>query len=164
MRGTLTDSVKNEQQKTKPLVFINCSPVPSRSCLVFSLGGSSTSNRQPHNTLSHPTPLLLGPGDAWDCGPPSLPLWHTGSSDSQQDHQGPAQPSPKIPGSLLGCGSSLVFFGCLLFRGRTARGARMGLGLALKKVTMKGCLERGARCPSRPARPGSTLCPERETG
>lgn len=38
----------------------------------------------------------------------------------------------------------------------------MGLGLALKKVTMKGCLERGARRPSRPARPGSTLCPERE--
>lgn len=77
---------------------------------------------------------------------------------------GPSRTSPKIPGSLFGCGSSLVFFGSLLFRGLTARGARMGLELALKNVTMKGCLERGARCPSRPARPGSTLCPETERG
>lgn len=73
-----------------------------------------------------------------------------------------ARASPKIPGSLLGCGSSLVFFSSRLLRGLTARGARMGLGLALKNVTMKGCLERGARRPSRPARPGSTLCPETE--
>lgn len=75
-----------------------------------------------------------------------------------------ARTSPKIPGSLLGCGSSLVFFSSRLLRGRTARGARMGLGLglALKNVTMKGCLERGARRPSRPARPGSTLSPETE--
>lgn len=40
----------------------------------------------------------------------------------------------------------------------------MGLGPALKKVTMKGCLERGACRPSRPARPGSTLRPETEEG
>lgn len=77
---------------------------------------------------------------------------------------GPPRTSPKIPGSLFACGSSLVFFGGLLFRGLAARGARTGLGLALKKVTRKGCLERGARCPSRPARPGSTLCPETERG
>lgn len=41
-------------------------------------------------------------------------------------------------------------------------GACTGLRLALKKVTMKGCLERGAVCPSRPARPGSKLCPGRQ--
>lgn len=75
---------------------------------------------------------------------------------------GPPRTSPKIPGSLFTCGSSLVFFGGLLFRGLVARGARTGLGLALKKVTRKGCLERGARRPSRPARPGSTLCPGME--
>ena len=77
---------------------------------------------------------------------------------------GPSRTSPKIPGSLFGCGSSLVFLGGLLFRGLAARGARTGPGLALKKVTRKGCLEPGARRPSRPARPGSTLCPETERG
>lgn len=58
----------------------------------------------------------------------------------------------------------MVLFGGLLFRGLTARGARAGPGpgLALKKVTTKGCLERGACRPSRPARPGSTLRPEME--
>lgn len=71
--------------------------------------------------------------------------------------------SPKIPGSLWVCGSSLVLFGCLLFRGLRARGVRPGLGLALKNVTMKGWRERGARCPSSPARPGSTLSPETES-
>lgn len=56
----------------------------------------------------------------------------------------------------------MVLFGSLLLRGLTARGARTGPGLALKKVTTKGCWERGACCPSRPARPGSTLRPETE--
>lgn len=58
----------------------------------------------------------------------------------------------------------MVLFGGLLFSGLAARGARAGPGpgLALKKVTTKGCLERGACRPSRPARPGSTLRPEME--
>lgn len=56
----------------------------------------------------------------------------------------------------------MLLFGGLLLRGLTARGARTGPGLALKKVTTKGCLERGACRPSRPARPGSTLRPETE--
>lgn len=77
---------------------------------------------------------------------------------------GPPRTSPKIPGRRFGCGSSLLFFGGLLFRGLAARGVRTGPGLALKKVTRKGCLERGARRPSRPARPGSTLCPGTERG
>lgn len=77
---------------------------------------------------------------------------------------GPPRTSPKIPGRRFGCGSSLLFFGGLLFRGLAARGARTGPGLALKKVTRKGCLERGARRPSRPARPGSTLRPGTERG
>lgn len=78
----------------------------------------------------------------------------------QEASSQPTKLSPKIPGSLLGWGRSLPFLGCcLLLGGLAARGTRAGLELALKKVTMKGCLERGARRPSSPAEPGSTLCP-----
>lgn len=66
---------------------------------------------------------------------------------------------PKIPGSLLGCGRSLLFLGCLLRGALAARVARTGLALARKKVTMKGCLERGPRRPNSPTEPGSTLSP-----
>lgn len=66
---------------------------------------------------------------------------------------------PKIPGSLLGCGRSFVFLGCLLLGALAARVTRTGLLLARKNVTMKGCLERGPRRPSSPAEPGSTLSP-----
>lgn len=71
----------------------------------------------------------------------------------------PTKLSPKIPGSLFGCGRSLVFLGCRLLGALAARVVRAGLGLARKNVTMKGCLERGPRRPSSPAEPGSTLCP-----
>lgn len=66
---------------------------------------------------------------------------------------------PKIPGSLLWCGRSLLFLGCLLRGALAARVARTGLALARKKVTMKGCLERGPRRPNSPTEPGSTLSP-----
>lgn len=66
---------------------------------------------------------------------------------------------PKIPGSLLGCGRSFVFLGCLLLGALAARVTRTGLLLARKNVTMKGCLERGPRRPNSPAEPGSTLSP-----
>lgn len=145
-------------------------PVSSWTSPSFSLGSP------PGNLPAAPSPqaLLLLSSVATSPLQPTLPTssFHNparaqstpakGPPVKEASDPGPARPSPKIPGSLLACGSSLVFFGCLLFSGLTARGARTGLGLALKKVTMKGCLERGARCPSRPARPGSTLWPERE--
>lgn len=54
-----------------------------------------------------------------------------------------------MPG-LFGCGRSYLGFflrGLLCLR---ARGGRQGAWLALKNVTMKGCLERGPRRPTRP--------------
>lgn len=129
--------------------------------------GTSVAGRPERQSMAGPQGAGQGRGSAGGReGDPGLTpcegqkvLHHLWSSASA-----PARTSPKIPGSLWGCGSSLVFFSSRFRRGLTARGARMGLGLALKNVTMKGCWERGARRPSRPARPGSTLRPETERG
>lgn len=137
-----------------------------QTCLVFQPKGLWPLRQAPDSTLSHRT---ASPASLWSHLGLQPTLWATPAPEGQglkgalavREASGPAQPSPKMPGSLFTCGSSLVFFGCLLFRGRAARGARMELGLALK-VTMKGCLARAACRPSRPARPGSTLCPERD--
>lgn len=59
---------------------------------------------------------------------------------------------PSRPG-LFGWGRSfLCFFLCCLLCFR-ARGGRQGAWLALKNVTMKGCLERGPRRPTKPTQP-----------
>ena len=53
---------------------------------------------------------------------------------------------------MLGTGRSYL---CFFLRGfgLTARGGRQGIWLALKNVTMKGCLERGPRRPTKPIQP-----------
>lgn len=64
---------------------------------------------------------------------------------------------------MMGTGRSyLCFF--LLGCGLMARGGRQGTWFSLKKVTMKGCLERGPLRPTRPIQAADRERSERENG
>lgn len=56
---------------------------------------------------------------------------------------------------MLGTGRSYLGFFFLAW-GLTARGGRHGTWFSLKKVTMKGCLERGPRRPTKPIQPADS--------